>query len=99
MALPAAIIVEGVPAQRPAASHMARTDARPTGAARGDRATRATSALRIRRGLSLRKGSALEPQRLSRRRFPLSTPFGVTGPMKACSRLAVRNFLPSLPPR
>ena len=35
---------------------------------------------------SLRKASALEPQRLSRRRFPLSTPFGVTGPMKARSR-------------
>ncbi len=97
MSFPAAIIVEGVPAQLPAAAHMARTDARPTAAAGGDRATRATSAPRIRRDLSLRKGSALEPQRLPRRRFPLSPPFGVTSPMKTRSRLAVRHFLPMLP--
>ena len=43
------------------------------------------------------KGSAPEPQRLPRRHFPLSTPFGVAGPMKARSRLAVRNLLPILP--
>ena len=54
-------------------------------------------AVKLCRDLSFRKGSALEPQRLPRRRFPLSTPFGVTGPMKARSRLAVRNFLPILP--
>ena len=65
--------------RNPRRRHMARTDARPTAAAGGDRATRATSAPRIRRDLSLRKGSALEPQRLPRRRFPLSTPFGVAG--------------------
>jgi hypothetical protein len=43
MALPAAIIVEGVPAQLPAAAHMARTDARPRAAAGGGPATRAMS--------------------------------------------------------
>ena len=48
----------------------------------------------MRRNSSLRNGSALEPQRLSRSRFPLGTPFGVTGPMKARSSPAVRNFLP-----
>ena len=50
-----------------------------------------------RRDLSHREGSAFEPQRLSRRRFPLSTPFNVTSEMKARSRLAVRRFLPMLP--
>ncbi len=71
-------------------------DQLPGGDHRRERAG-ATSAPRIRRDFSLRKASALEPQRLSRRRFPLSPPFGVTGPMKARSRLAVRNFLPSRP--
>ena len=70
---------------------MARTDARPT-AAGGDRPHGQRSPYV--HGLSPRKGSALEPQRLSRRRFPLSTPFGVTGPMKTRPRLAVRNLLP-----
>ena len=60
----------------------------------GDRATRATSAPRIRRALSLRKASAREPQCLPRRRFPLSPPFGVTSPMKPRPRLAVRNLIP-----
>ena len=92
MSFPAAIIVEGVPAQLSAAAHMARTDARPT-AAGGDRATRATSP-RIRRDLSLPKGSALEPQRLSRRRFPLSTPRIVASLMVAPASLAVRCFRP-----
>ena len=46
--------------------------------------------------LSLREGSAFEPQRLPRRRFPFSTPFGVAGPMEPRSRLAVRCFRPSV---
>src|ERR1700722_6380575 len=81
----AAIMSRAMLARLSPVAHMARTVARPT------------SALPIRRALSLRKASALEPQRLSRRRFPLSTPFGVTGPMKARSRLAVRNLLQILP--
>jgi hypothetical protein len=44
MSFPAAIIVEGVPAQLQAAAHMARIDARPTAAAAGDQATPAASA-------------------------------------------------------
>ena len=55
-------------------------------------------ATRIRRDLSLRKGSALEPQRLSRRRLLLSPPFGVTTPMKPRPRaaVAVPHLLPIL---
>ena len=70
-------IVEGVPAQLSAAANMARTNARSTAAAGGTGQHCATSAPRIRRDFSLREGSALEPQRLSRRRFPLGTPFRV----------------------
>ena len=86
MSLSAAIIVEDVPARLSATVG-------------GDRATRATSAPRIRRDLSLRKGSALEPQRLPRRRFLPGAPFNVTSAMKARSRvcIAVRNFVPILP--
>ena len=40
------------------------------------------------------KGSALEPQRLSRRRFPLSTPRIVASLMVAPASLAVRCFRP-----
>ena len=94
MSLPAAIIVEGVPWQRPAAAYRARTDARPTATAGGDRATRGNVGARIRRDLSLRKGSAREPQRLPRRRFPLSTPRIVASLMVAPASLAVRCFRP-----
>ena len=90
MSFPAAIIVEGVLAQPAAAAHMARTDARPT-AAGGDRATRATSATSR---LSLRKGSALEPQRLPRRRFLPGAPRIVASLMVAPASLAVRCFRP-----
>ena len=38
-----------------------------------------------------------QPQRLSRCRFSLSTPFGVTSPMEPRSCLAVRRLLPILP--
>ena len=96
MSFPSAIIVDDVPAQLPAAAHMARTDARPTTAGR-DRATRATSAPRIRRDFSLRKGSARKPQRLPRHRFLRRPPLNVTGAMEPRSRLAVRNLLPILP--
>ena len=79
MALPAAILVEGVLAQLPAVAHMVSTDARPTATVRG---TGLHGQCRIRRDPPLRKASALEPQRLSRRRFPLSTPFGVARGVK-----------------
>jgi hypothetical protein len=92
----AAIIAEGVPARHPAVGHMARTDARPTAAVGWDRATRATSALRIRRDLSVRKGSARKPQRLPRRRFMRRSPLNVTRAMEPRSPLAVRRFLPIL---
>ena len=72
---------------------MARTDGRPTATVARDRATRATSAPRIRRDLSL-GSSALEPQRLPRRRFPLSTPRIVASLMVAPASLAVRCFRP-----
>ena len=49
---------------------------------------------RIRRDLSLRKGSAREPQRLPRRRFLLSTPRIVASLMVAPASLAVRCFRP-----
>ena len=71
MGLPAAILVEGVLAQLPAVAHMVSTDARPTAAGVGPGHTGKVGP-RIRRDLSLREASALEPQRLSRRRFPLS---------------------------
>ena len=72
MVLAAVIIVEGVPAQSAAAADMAHTGVRPAAATGRDRATRATS--HTSPPFSLRKGSAREPQRLSRRRFPLISP-------------------------
>ena len=42
------------------------------------------------------KGSALEPQRLSRRRFPLSTPFGMALGVKTDPGRVVRHLLPLL---
>ena len=94
MSFLAAIIVEGVPVRLSVAAHTARTDARPTATAGRDRATRATSAPRTRRDPSPRKGSALEPQRLPRRGFPLSTPRIVASLMVAPASLAVRCFRP-----
>jgi hypothetical protein len=49
---------------------------------------------RIRRDLSLRKGSALEPQRQSRRRFLPGAPRIVASLMEAPASLAVRYFRP-----
>jgi hypothetical protein len=51
------------------------------GATRG-RATPTTSGPRILRDRSLQEGSAFEPKRLSRRRFPLGAPFGVARSVK-----------------
>ena len=62
----------------------------------GDRATRATTAPRIRRDLSLRKGSAREPERLPRRNSLIS-PCGVARGVKTDPRLAVRNLPLSRP--
>src|SRR5271166_6219585 len=60
----------------------------------GNSATRATSAPRIRRDLSLRKGSAPEPERLPRRRFLPGAPRIVASLMVAPASLAVRCFRP-----
>ena len=88
MSFPVAIIVEGAPARLPATTHTARTDARPA-AADGDRATRATAR-------PLASERALEPQSLSRRRFPLSPPFGVARGVKTDPHCVVRHLLPLL---
>ena len=96
MSFPAAIIVEGVPAQ-PAAAALWRVQMRDqrrrvgTGP-HGQRQRRAPVS-----DPSLRKGSAREPQRLPRRRFPLNTPLRVAIPMKTRPGLAVRRLLPILP--
>ena len=95
MSFPAAIIVEGVLAQLTAAAVMGRVqmpDQRRRRVRTGPHGQR--RAPRIRRDLSLRKGSAFEPQRLPRRRFPLGAPRIVASLMVAPASLAVRCFRP-----
>ena len=75
---------------------MARTDARPTAAAGGGPGRAGNvGAAPTPRPFAIRKGSALEPQRLPRHRLLLSPPFGMTIPMKTSPGLAVRRLLPS----
>jgi hypothetical protein len=91
MSFPVAIIVEGVPVQLPAAAHRCPyRRATSGGGPYGQRRRRASS------DLSLRKGSALEPQRLLRRRFPLISPRGVARGVKTDPRCVVRHLLPLL---
>ena len=94
MSFPAAIIVEGVPAQlrRRRIWRVQMRDQRRRRVGTGPHGQRRQP--RIRRDLSLREGSAFEPQRLPRRRFPLGAPRIVASLMVAPASLAVRCFRP-----
>ena len=91
ISLPAVVIVGGVPTQVLAAAHMGAYRCATNGGGWGPGHT---DNVRIRRDLSLRTGSAREPQRLPRRRFPLSAPRIVASLMEAPASLAVRCFRP-----
>jgi hypothetical protein len=105
MSFPAVIIVGGVPVRLPAGGAYGAYRCATNGGGgvgpgnTGDVGTAIRCDLSLRKeivwpGASLR--SALEPQRLSRRRFPLISPCGVARGVRTDPHCVVRHLLPPL---